>query len=81
MVLETIYFNWAITDRNVYVGHISCTIGSKNRYFVDDLSYIIPTKNQFIVRPGSRGEMLFFLIFRQSEIRIDHGNHVFVQTE
>jgi hypothetical protein len=34
-------------------------MGSKNGYFVDDLSYIIPTKNQFIVRPGSRGEMFF----------------------
>ena len=46
--------------RTVYAGHISCTIGSKNGYFVHDLSYIIPTKNQFIVRPGSRGEIQVF---------------------
>jgi hypothetical protein len=64
MVLEKIFLIGQSQTRNVYVGHISCTIGSKNGYFVHDLSYIIPTKNQF------PEEKWVFFNFRQSDIRI-----------
>ena len=46
--------------------------------FVQDLPYIISTKKQFIVPPSFRGEDIFN--FSQSETRIAHGDHVFVQS-
>ena len=50
-------------------------IGPKYGNSVQDLPYLIPTKQQFIVPPSFRGND--FLNFSQSETRISHGDHIF----
>jgi hypothetical protein len=42
-------------------------IGTKYRNFVQDLPYIIPTKQQFIVHPSFRGEDFFFISANQKK--------------
>jgi hypothetical protein len=42
-------------------------IGTKYRNFVQDLPYIIPTKQPFIVHPSFRGEDFFFISANQKK--------------
>jgi hypothetical protein len=45
MVLEKIFFLFGLDHKQeAYGGHISCMISTKYGNFVQDLSYIIPTK-------------------------------------
>ena len=54
MVLEKIFLIGQLQTRTTYGGHISCIIGMIYGNFVQDLPYIIPTKQQFIVPPNFR---------------------------
>ena len=56
--------------RTAYGGHIRCMIDTKYRHFVQDLSHIIPTKQQFIFRAE------YALNIRQQVTMIPHGDHV-----
>ena len=58
MVLEKIFFNWPITNKNC--SHISCMIDNKYGNFVQDPPYIIPKKEQFIVPPNFREDFFNF---------------------
>jgi hypothetical protein len=60
--------------RTAYGSHISNKISTKYRYFVQVLPHIILTKQQFIV-PSLRSEE-----YIQSDARISHGDHMFVQS-
>ena len=53
-------------------------IGMKYENLVQDLKYIIPTKQQFLVPPSFRGEDCF-QYFSQSETELPMATMFFVQ--
>ena len=54
--------------------HVCTRIGMKWTIFLEDLSYMLSTKFQFILENGFRGED--FLEINQSETRMVCGGHV-----
>jgi hypothetical protein len=58
--------------------YIRFMISTEYGNLVQDLPYITPTKEQFIVPPIFRGEDFFILISANQKQRIAHGDHVWL---